>query len=53
MLDVQLQCIEYTKTGNTVKARQELSIELLTEGMKKLGLLKGKTKDLIKRKSRI
>jgi len=28
-----------------------LSIELLTEGMKKLGLLKGKTKDLIKKKS--
>ncbi|MEO6654773.1 MAG: aminopeptidase P N-terminal domain-containing protein [Pyrinomonadaceae bacterium] len=51
VLDVQEQCIEYTKTGNTVKARQELSIELLTEGMKKLGLLKGKTKDLIKKKS--
>lgn len=51
VLDVQLQCIEATKTGNTVKARQELSIELLTEGMKKLGLLKGKTKDLIKKKS--
>lgn len=50
VLDVQEQCIEYTKTGNTVKKRQELSIELLTEGMKKLGLLKGKTKDLIKKK---
>jgi len=51
VLDVQNQCIEYTKTGNTVKARQEFSIELLTEGMKKLGLLKGKTKDLIKNRS--
>lgn len=51
VLDVQLECIEATKTGNTVKARQELSIELLTEGMKKLGLLKGKTKDLIKKRS--
>ncbi|CAN5514684.1 Xaa-Pro aminopeptidase [soil metagenome] len=51
VLDVQLQCIEYTKTGNTVKSRQEFSIELLTEGMKKLGLLKGKTKDLIKKKA--
>ena len=51
VLDVQLQCIEYTKTGNTVKKRQEFSIELLTEGMKKLGLLKGKTKDLIKKKA--
>jgi Xaa-Pro aminopeptidase len=51
VLDVQQQCVEYTVTGNTVKARQEFSIELLTEGMKKLGLLKGKTKDLIKKKS--
>ena len=51
VLDVQLQCIEYTKTGNTVKGRQEFSIEMLTEGMKKLGLLKGKTKDLIKKGS--
>lgn len=51
VLDVQLQCIEATKVGNTVLKRQELSIELLTEGMKKLGLLKGKTKDLIKKKS--
>lgn len=50
VLDVQLQCIEATKTGNTVKQRQDLSIELLTEGMKKLGLLKGKTKELIKNK---
>jgi Xaa-Pro aminopeptidase len=50
VLDVQLQCIEETKTGKTVKGRQKLSIELLTEGMKKLGLLKGKTKDLIKKK---
>ena len=51
VLDVQRQCVGYTKTGNTVKGRQEFSIELLTEGMKKLGLLKGKTKDLIKKKA--
>lgn len=51
VLSVQLKCIEYTKTGNTVRGRQEYSIELLTEGMKKLGLLKGKTKDLIKKKA--
>jgi Xaa-Pro aminopeptidase len=50
VLDVQNQCVEATKTGNTVKKRQEFSIELLTEGMKKLGLLKGNTKDLIKKK---
>ncbi|MEP6847648.1 MAG: aminopeptidase P N-terminal domain-containing protein, partial [Acidobacteriota bacterium] len=51
VLDVQEKCTEFTVTGNTVKARQEYSIELLTEGMKKLGLLKGSTKDLIKKKS--
>ena len=51
VLDVQSQCIDYTKTGNTIKGRQEFSIELLTEGMKQLGLLKGKTKDLIKKKA--
>ncbi|MEZ5429312.1 MAG: aminopeptidase P N-terminal domain-containing protein [Pyrinomonadaceae bacterium] len=50
VLETQLACIEATKTGTTVKGRQDLSIELLTEGMKKLGLLKGKTKDLIKTK---
>jgi len=51
VLDVQEKCIEYTKVGNDWKARHEYSVELLTEGMKKLGLLKGKTKELIKKKS--
>lgn len=51
VLDVQKQCIDYTRVGNTVKGRQEFSIELLTEGMKKLGLLKGKTQELIKNKA--
>lgn len=51
VLDAQLKCIEATKTGNTVKKRQEYSIELLTEGMVKLGLLKGKTSDLVKKKA--
>lgn len=50
VLETQLACIEATKTGTTIKQRQDLSIELLTEGMKKLGLLKGKTADLIKNK---
>ncbi len=50
VLSVQNECIEATKKGNTVKQRQDLSIELLTEGMKEIGLLKGKTKDLIKKK---
>lgn len=53
VLDVQEKCIEYTKTGNTIKGRLEFSIELLTEGMIKLGLLKGKTKDLIKKKAHL
>jgi Xaa-Pro aminopeptidase len=51
VLEVEIACLEATKKGNTIKQRQELSIELLTEGMKKLGLLKGKTKDLIKKKA--
>lgn len=51
VLDVLYKCIEFTKPGNTVKQRQDLSIELLTEGMVKLGLLKGKTSDLIKKKA--
>ena len=51
VLDVLLKCTEHTRPGNTVKSRQDLSIELLTEGMLKLGLLKGKTEDLIKKKA--
>jgi Xaa-Pro aminopeptidase len=50
VLDVQKKCIEATVTGTTVQERQDLSIELLTEGMKKLKLLKGSTKKLIKDK---
>jgi Xaa-Pro aminopeptidase len=51
VLDVQRKCIDFTVVGNTHLQRQEYSIELLTEGMKQLGLLKGKTKDLIKKKA--
>ncbi len=51
VLDVQRRCIDFTVVGNTHLQRQEYSIELLTEGMKKLGLLKGKTQDLIKTKA--
>lgn len=51
VLETEIACLEATKTGTTIKQRQDLSIEMLTEGMKKLGLLKGKTKDLIKKKS--
>jgi len=51
VLDVEIKCLEVTRTGTTIKERQKLSIELLTEGMKELGILKGKTKDLIKKKA--
>jgi Xaa-Pro aminopeptidase len=51
VLEVEIACLEATKKGNTIKQRHDLSIELLTEGMKKLGLLKGKTKDLIRKKA--
>jgi Xaa-Pro aminopeptidase len=51
VLEVEIACLEATKKGTTIKQRQDLSIELLTEGMKRLGLLKGKTKDLIKKKA--
>ncbi len=50
VLDVQKNCIKATVTGTTILERQNLSIELLTEGMKKLGLLKDATKTLIKKK---
>ncbi len=51
VLETEIECLKATVTGTTIKERQKLSIEMLTEGMKKLGLLKGKTKDLIKKKS--
>lgn len=51
VLDAEIKCLEATRVGTTVKERQNLSIELLTEGMKQLGLLKGKTKDLIRKKA--
>lgn len=50
VLETQEACVEATVSGTTIKQRQDLSIEMLTEGMKKLGLLKGATKTLIKKK---
>ena len=50
VLDVEIACLEFTVKGNTIKERQDLSIRLLTEGLKKLGILRGKTEDLIKNK---
>ena len=51
VLETEIECLKATVKGKTNRERQNLSIEMLTEGMKKLGLLKGKTKDLIKKKS--
>jgi Xaa-Pro aminopeptidase len=50
VLDVQIRCVEATKKGTTIKERQDLSIQLLTEKMLQLGLLKGKAEDLIEKK---
>jgi Xaa-Pro aminopeptidase len=50
VLDVQIKCVEATKKGTTIKQRQDLSIELLTEAMLRLGILKGNAKDLIEKK---
>lgn len=50
VLETQKACVDATVTGTTIKQRQDLSIEMLTEGMKKVGLLKGATKTLIKNK---
>ncbi len=51
VLETQKECVKATVTGTTIKQRQDLSIEMLTEGMKKVGLLKGATKTLIKKKA--
>jgi Xaa-Pro aminopeptidase len=50
VLEVEIECLKATVKGTTIKQRQDLSIELLTEAMVKLKLLKGKPKELIKKK---
>ena len=50
VLDVQIRCVEATKKGTTIKERQDLSIQLLTEKMLELGILKGKTEEIIEKK---
>lgn len=51
VLETQKAACEITTVGYTNLKRQELAIEMLTEGMVKIGLLKGKPKDLIKKKA--
>ena len=47
VLDVQLKCVERARPRVTMDELKTYSIELLTEGMARLGLLKGDVKKLI------
>jgi Xaa-Pro aminopeptidase len=51
VLETQKACCEITTVGSTNVKRQTLAIEMLTEGMVRIGLLKGNPKDLIKQKT--
>jgi Xaa-Pro aminopeptidase len=51
VLETQKACCEITKVGYSNVKRQQLAIEMLTEGMARIGLLKGKPKDLIRKKA--
>jgi Xaa-Pro aminopeptidase len=51
VLETQKACCEITKVGSSNVKRQQLATEMLTEGMVRIGLLKGKPKDLIKKKA--
>jgi Xaa-Pro aminopeptidase len=48
VLDTQMSCVELVRPGLTHDELKNHSIEMLTEGMVRLGLLKGKTEELIK-----
>jgi Xaa-Pro aminopeptidase len=47
VLDCQEQCIRMVAPGVTMKEMHERSVEILTEGMVRLGLLRGDVKKLI------
>jgi Xaa-Pro aminopeptidase len=51
VLETQKACCELTVTGSSNKKRQDTAIEMLTEGMVRIGLLKGKPKELIKKQA--
>ena len=51
VLEVQLALCEATKVGMTNKKRQDTAIEMLVDGMLRIGLMKGKAKEIIKKKS--
>jgi Xaa-Pro aminopeptidase len=48
VLSAQMACVERVRPGQSVDELKDYSIELLTEGMVRLGLLKGTPKELIK-----
>lgn len=48
VLDAQLAAIDEVKPGNHWNAPHEASVKVITEGLKALGLLKGKLETLIK-----
>ena len=48
VLDTQMSCVEMVRPGVTHDELKQHSVEMLTEGMVKLGLLKGKPEELIK-----
>lgn len=48
VLQTQMACVERVRPGASVDELKDYSIELLTEGMVRLGLLKGDPKELIK-----
>jgi Xaa-Pro aminopeptidase len=50
VLKAQMSCVEMVRPGVTHDQLKQHSIEVLTEGMVELGLLKGKTDELIKEK---
>jgi Xaa-Pro aminopeptidase len=48
VLETQMSCVEMVRPGVTHDELKAHSVEMLTEGMVRLGLLKGKPADLIK-----
>jgi Xaa-Pro aminopeptidase len=48
VLDTQVSCVNMAQPGATMEELKSHSIQMLTEGMVRLGLLKGETAELIK-----
>jgi Xaa-Pro aminopeptidase len=48
VLETQISCVEMVRPGTTHDELKAHSVEMLTEGMVRIGLLKGKPADLIK-----